>query len=132
MGVLGLPDPTALSVAEVAYRPDAGPWPILTYAAKWDVGSEADLSSPIHCPALLAEGLAAELARLAIAAFQASGCRDVARVDFRLDATGQPMILEVNPNPDLGPTAGWARALRASGRDYEATIGALAEQSMFG
>ena len=130
VGVLGLPRPLPLAVAEVAYNPRPGEWPILTYAAKWDVGSEADLASPIRCPAEIDAGLAGELGRLAVEAFVATGCRDVARVDFRLDATGRPMILEVNPNPDLGPSAGWARALRASGRSYEETIVALAHQAL--
>ena len=130
VGVVGLPGPTPLAVAEVVFRPRPGEWPILTYAAKWVVGSEADLASPIRCPAEIDPGLAGELGRLAVDAFVATGCRDVARVDFRLDAAGQPMILEVNPNPDLGPSAGWARALRASGRSYGETIVALAHQAL--
>ncbi len=130
VGVLGLPEPVPLTVAEVAYDPRPGEWPILTYAAKWDVGSEADLASPVRCPAEIDAGLADELRRLAVGAFEATGCRDVARVDFRLDGSGRPMILEVNPNPDLGPRAGWARALRASGRDYEGTILTLAHQAL--
>jgi D-alanine-D-alanine ligase len=130
VGVLGLPEPTALAVAEVVYNSKPGDWPILTYAAKWDVGSAEDLASPIRCPAVVDEPLAGELRRLAVAAFEATGCRDVARVDFRLDAEGRPMILEVNPNPDLGSAAGWARALRASGRDYAETIVGLAEQAL--
>ncbi len=130
VGVLGLPEPLALTVAEVVYDPKPGEWPILTYAAKWHVGSAEDLASPIRCPAEVEASLADELSRLAVAAFEATGCRDVARVDFRLDDEGRPMILEVNPNPDLGPTAGWARALRASGRDYEETIAGLVERAL--
>jgi D-alanine-D-alanine ligase len=129
VGVLALPEPEALPVAEVVFQPAAGAWPILTYAAKWSVGSEEDLASPVRCPARIDAALAGRLERLAIAAFAATGCRDYARVDIRLDSRGEPMILEVNPNPDIGPTAGWARALRVSGRDYGATVAALAAQA---
>lgn len=130
VGVLAIPEPTPLTVAEVAYSPRPGDWPILTYAAKWDVGSGEDLASPIRCPAAIGPALADRLGRLAVEAFRVTACTDVARVDFRLDAGGHPMILEVNPNPDLGPTAGWARALRASGRDYDGTMAALARQAL--
>jgi D-alanine-D-alanine ligase len=130
VGVLALPDPLPLAVAEVLHSPGAGHWPILTYDAKWAIGSVEDLASPIRCPAEIHQDLAARLGRLAISAFRATGCRDYARVDFRLNAEGEPMILEVNPNPDLGSTAGWARALRASGRDYSETLVALVEQAI--
>jgi D-alanine-D-alanine ligase len=126
VGLLGLPDPEPLPIAEVVYQKAPGSWPILTYESKWAVGSPADRASPIRCPALIDGALATSLGRLAVAAFRATGCRDYARVDFRLDARGAPMILEVNPNPDLGPTAGWARALRSAGYDYGATLGAVA------
>ena len=130
VGVVALPEPAALPVAEVLHRPEAGQWPILSYAAKWEIGSLEDRASPIRCPAAIEAELAEGLGRLATRAFEATGCRDLARVDFRLDAQGAPMILEVNPNPDLGPDAGWARALRASGREYGATLIDLARQAM--
>ncbi|HEX8199110.1 MAG TPA: D-alanine--D-alanine ligase [Isosphaeraceae bacterium] len=130
VGVLAMPEPEPLPVAEVVFNPPAGSWPILTFAAKWAAGSAEDLASPVRCPAQVEPGLADRLGRLAVAAFRATGCRDYARVDFRLDAAGAPMILEVNPNPDISPEAGWARALRASGRDYVATIAALARRAL--
>ena len=111
------------------FDPPAGAWPILTYAAKWSAGSVEDRASPVRCPARIEPALAERLGRLAVSAFRATGCRDYARVDLRLDARGEPMILEVNPNPDVGPEAGWARALRASGREYAATLAALARQA---
>jgi D-alanine-D-alanine ligase len=46
-----------------------------------------------------------ELNWLAAAVFRVTGCADVARVDFRLDADdgNKPYILEVNPLPGLYP-----------------------------
>jgi D-alanine-D-alanine ligase len=129
VGVLALPDPMALPVAEILYEVPNGSWPILTYAAKWDEGSVEDLNSRPSCPAAVEPALEDQIAHLAVEAFGATGCRDYARVDFRLDADGSPMILEVNPNPDIGPKAGWARALRASGLDYEATLARLVVQA---
>ena len=129
VGLLGLPDLEALPVAEIVFDLPADQWPILTYDAKWAEGSDADLGSVPECPADIDPDLAMELSRLAVAAGRALGCRDSARVDFRLDAAGRPMILEVNPNPDIGPTAGWARAVRASGEDYDFTLAALVNQA---
>jgi len=41
---------------------------------------------------------------LALGAFRALDCRDVARVDIRLDARGQPSFIEINPLPGMHPT----------------------------
>ncbi len=58
-----------------------------------------------HCPAHLSSELEHELKRLGAAVFRVTDCKDVARVDFRLDENDnfKPYILEVNPLPGLTP-----------------------------
>jgi D-alanine-D-alanine ligase len=57
------------------------------------------------CPAPLDAALLERLQWLTAAVFRVTGCVDVARVDFRLDADDgdKPYILEVNPLPGLHP-----------------------------
>jgi D-alanine-D-alanine ligase len=57
------------------------------------------------CPAPLETALVDQLNWLMAAVFRVTGCLDVARVDFRLDADdgNKPYILEVNPLPGLYP-----------------------------
>jgi D-alanine-D-alanine ligase len=120
VGVVQCPGLVALPVSEMVYTPQPGvQWPIVTYASKWVSGSADDLAMQPRCPARIDEGLSRELQDLAGRAFELFGCRDYARVDIRLDERGRPQILEVNPNPDLAPTAGLARMLRAGGWEYE-------------
>lgn len=58
-----------------------------------------------YCPAPLDPDLAHTLNLMAVTTFDAIGCLDFARVDFRLDAHDgdRPYILEVNPLPGLSP-----------------------------
>ncbi|HZZ70731.1 MAG TPA: ATP-grasp domain-containing protein [Pirellulales bacterium] len=55
-----------------------------------------------HCPAPLSAADTVAVRRTAVAAWRALGCRDVARIDFRLRG-GVPYFLEVNPLPGLNP-----------------------------
>jgi D-alanine-D-alanine ligase len=130
VGVIADPDPRPLPVAQVMYEHIPGQWPILTYGAKWHEGSNEDLASPIACPAPITDELAQALGKFAVDAFIGTACRDYARVDFRLDDSGVPRILEVNPNPDLDPSAGWARAARVSGLSYAEAVARIATQAL--
>ena len=98
---------------------DADYWPIVTYDAKWKPNSRDYQATPPHCPADLSPELAQRLEELSIRAFRLLGCRDYARVDFRVDSAGKPYLLEVNPNPDFHPTGGFAGALIAAGTTHE-------------
>jgi len=45
-----------------------------------------------------------KLSELALQAYLAVGCRDLGRVDIRLDKDGNPQLLEINPLTGLHPT----------------------------
>jgi len=55
-----------------------------------------------ECPAQLSVADAANLERAALTSYRALGCRDIARVDFRM-RDGVAYFLEVNPLPGLNP-----------------------------
>lgn len=128
VGIVALPVPRVLPLAEIEFQASPSlPWPIVTYDAKWVAAGSADRATPVRCPAVAEPALAERLKSAGLSAFQCTGCRDYARVDLRVDPSGQVFILEVNGNPDIGPTAGLARALRADGLDYDVFVRQLVE-----
>lgn len=128
---VGIVGNRTLPPAEVVFDDlPRGMWRIVSYRAKWETGSDEDLGSRPVCPADLPDTLAAELARLALAAWRAVGGQGYGRVDFRVDRTGRPWILEVNANPDIGADAGLARMASAAGMDYAALIRAICDDAL--
>ena len=55
-----------------------------------------------ECPAALEEKVLQRIQTASLRAFKALGCRDFARLDFRVSAAGVPYFLEANPLPGLG------------------------------
>jgi D-alanine-D-alanine ligase len=109
----------ALPVSEILFvEKGPGYWPIVTYDAKWKPGTRDYDATPPRYPADVTPKLGERLSALAMQAFRLLGCRDYARVDFRVRPSGKPYLLEVNPNPDFSPTAGFAGALTAGGLSH--------------
>ncbi len=115
VAVIEAPDMRVLPPSEILFT-DAEPgyWPIVTYDAKWKPGTRDYEATPPRYPAVVTPRLCEKLETLSRNAFRLLGCRDYARVDFRVRA-GKPYILVVNPNPDFSPTAGLAGGLQSAG-----------------
>lgn len=73
---------------------------------------------------LVKDAEAERAAAVALAAWQALGCRDGGRVDLRSDGRGEPLFMEANPLAGLNPERSDLVILaRAIGWDYDKLIG---------
>ena len=131
IAMLGHPTPRVLPLSEIDFSglPEGVPR-IVSYDAKWSSGSVDDLGTvPVLHPSL-PNTVAARVRRAAAEAFRAVGVRDYGRVDVRLSASGMPYVVDVNPNCDLSPGAGMARAAAAVGIDYTALAALLVRYAL--
>jgi D-alanine-D-alanine ligase len=87
-----------------------------------------------QCPAKIDSDLEYHLKLLAAAVFRVIGCRDVSRVDFRLDEDdgNKPYILEVNPLPGLNPGySDLCIQANAAGWSYEQLVNAIVSEAQW-
>lgn len=108
-------------------RMPAGRPKIVGYAAKWDESSPEYLGTTPVAMKNVSASLRASIERTAVAAFRALELRDYGRVDFRVSEDGIPYVIDVNPNCDISPDAGVARAAKAAGMSYAQLIGRICE-----
>ncbi len=99
---------------------------IVSYAAKWDEAHVDYAGTPVVPLQGATPALIAAIEATARAAWAALGLRDYGRVDLRIDAAGAPWVIDVNPNCDLSPDAGVARAAAAAGLSHAALIDEIA------
>jgi len=105
--------------------------PFASYEAKWFFEDSPQGKDACVCPAVVEPELRAEVERLCVDAYVALECRDVARIDVRLDADGRPNLLEINTLPgmhhDPATFSYFPMAARAAGWDYTEMIGRIIE-----
>jgi D-alanine-D-alanine ligase len=98
--------PTATALPPVEW--DIVPLPVETVSVAtveevqpWPLGAASRYQH--RCPAAIPPELAQTMMTLAQQAFLTLNCQDVCDVLLRLDATGKPYILDINPQPGLLP-----------------------------
>jgi D-alanine-D-alanine ligase len=122
VGLLGERRPRVLPPMEVVFLDASDPTPLYSFEMKQDWNEKIRYD----VPAKLSPKELDRLERAARECFFALGCRDVARVDFRMDAEGQLYFIEANPLPGLAP--GWSDLVliaQAAGIDYRGLIGEI-------
>ena len=97
VGVLGNDPPEVFGVMKISPKTPAAHF-VYSLEVKRDFRRLIDY----ECPAKLAPGVAQEIAEAALTVFDLLGCRDVARLDFRV-RDGVPYFIEINPLPGLNP-----------------------------
>lgn len=129
--VVGNDPPRSLPLSEIQFV-DYPEWKprVVGYRAKWVHDSFEYQHTVGACPASLPPELTERIQKMAVRAYRLMGCRDYARVDFRLAEDGTPYILEVNGNPDITDGAGLARAARACDLGYDGLIRIIIEGAL--
>lgn len=113
----------------VAIRFDAlpeGALPIYGFEAKWVWDTPERPLQMFECPAAISDALRGAIEQETLRAYHAIGCRDWARIDIRLDAFGNPNVVEVNPLPGILPNpednSCLPKAAAAAGLSYDELI----------
>ncbi len=108
VGVLATPDVQVLPTLEITYEEEE-----YSYHAKYTAGASHHI-----IPARLPEPTRERAARLSEEAFRVLGCEGMARIDFIVDAGGEPWILEVNTVPGMTELSLLPDAARAAGIEF--------------
>src|SRR5947208_14561240 len=119
VGMLGERRPKVLPPMEVVFLDESETRPVYSFEFKQDWSSKIRYDVPARLEAAQLKALE----RAARECFIALGCRDVARVDFRMDRQGKVYFLECKPLPGLTPA--WSELVltaKAAGIEYHALI----------
>src|SRR5207248_190904 len=99
VGLLGEKRPRLLSPMEILFKDTSAPRPVYDFVIKQDWEKFVEY----RCPAEVSPEEKKAIEKAARDTFTALDCRDVARVDLRMDAAGKVYVIEVNPLPGLTP-----------------------------
>lgn len=135
VGLIGNDEPTVLPIVEISFdKLPSGSNPLYSYEAKWIWDVPKKPLDIFNCPADISEELEKEIRRIAVRSFKALCCRDLCRIDMRLDKNGKPHVLDVNPLPGIIPNPDahscLPEAARAAGYTYDQLICTILWQAL--
>lgn len=125
VGVLGNHRLRVFPVWEMSFtNMPADNWRIATERVKWNVAYQKKHGIETG-EAKLADDIAVKIKQLAARAFRALELSGYARFDFRMDETGNPYVIEANPNPQLAKVEDFAQSAIRSRMNYSRLLGRI-------
>jgi len=103
IGVLGNGTLKLLGPLQIEFKEAAGRYPVYSFEAKQQPVPTDNPLFQVVCPVSLGREMDRKISFFAKKVFRSLGCRDVARIDFRVDSKGNIYFIEVNPLPGLTP-----------------------------
>jgi D-alanine--D-alanine ligase len=103
IGILGNSALKVLGPLEIQFKEASGRYPVYSFEAKQQASPTSNPLFNVVCPVSLGREMDRKVANFAKKVFRLLGCRDVARIDFRIDNRGNIYFLEINPLPGLTP-----------------------------
>jgi D-alanine-D-alanine ligase len=115
----GKTEPEFHSIARTQFTPK---YRLYSYTAKWHTDSEDFATIGPTYGDVLDPALQSRIITTAQAAWRTVNLRGYARIDLRQDSQGIPRVMDINPNPELGPEVSIARASKHAGWSWERFI----------
>jgi D-alanine-D-alanine ligase len=108
-----------LPLSEIDYADFPPDMPrIVSYAGKWIETSVDWALTRVIAARAQDPAERARIEGVARRAYDVLGLAGYGRVDLRVDSQGEPFVIDVNPNPDLSPDAGFALAAARAGLSH--------------
>lgn len=125
VGIIGNSPPRVLGLMRILPRRNEAP-----FVYSLEIKRDWKVLVDYECPARLREKVLNEISASSLQAFRALGCRDFARLDFRVSSEGMPYFLEINPLPGLGDYSDLVIMALKLGWTHEALIGAVLDAAL--
>jgi D-alanine-D-alanine ligase len=125
VGIIGNAPPRLVGMMRIVPRKREGHF-IYSLEVKRDYLNLVDY----ECPPQLADEVKERIALVSLKVFKVLGCRDFARLDFRVSPDGVPHFLEINPLPGLGSYSDLVIMAQKLGWTHQGLIQAVFEAAL--
>jgi D-alanine-D-alanine ligase len=125
VGIIGNAPPWVVGIMRIVPRKNEGHF-VYSLEVKRDYLNRVDY----ECPPQLADEIKERITLASLKVFRVLGCRDFARLDFRVSPDGVPYFLEINPLPGLGSYSDLVIMAQKLGWTHQELIQAVFEAAL--